>query len=472
MMNYTDCLKEHDRLKSQRSKAATQRIAALTDPGSFVEFNAFVGDRADGEGVCCGYARINQRPVFIYANNHDVMGGAMSDKQADKIISVLSKAASTGTPVIGLLHSDGAQLDQGLDVAASYGKLIKAAAKTSGMVLHLVAVEGPVLGAMAMYAECADILILDQQASLGMGVDQNSMISATQSAQCGAAAFLSSGQQETNAIIARVLNYLPDNSLSEAVYIDSQDDVNRRCHELSAYPGTNYDVLDVIRTVFDTESFCELYSLYAPDMVTGFATMGGVSVGVIANRCVDSECLISDAGSRKAARFVSLCNAYSIALVILADASGYRTCTKCEAEGALLFDTRYVYARANAAVPIITVILSSAVGSAFVAMGSKSLGADVVYAWMGAKIGVMPAASAVAMLAGEQLNAANDPVAEREKLIKQYEETEMNVFAAAQKGYIDQPILPEDTRAYIAVALDALYDKAENPSRKHVIMPL
>lgn len=450
-MDYPDMLQEFEKQKSEKSRSAESRLRSLCDPGSFVEFNRFVCSK-EGCAVCCGFARIDGRPVFVYSFNHDIDCGALSVRAADSLTELFDKAVSTGTPVVGIVASDGAKLSEGLDAAGSYGRVIRSAARMSGIVPHIVAVEGAALGATAMFVRCADLVIINDKARLGMGTTDECMLSAQEAFRCGYASVLANNDFTVDDAIRRLLAYLPENNLMQSERVEPTDDINRKCVGLDP---DNFDIDSVISQVFDSGSFTGLYSDFGTDTVCGLARMGGVAVGVIAN----AQPLITGSGSRKCAALLSLCNAYSMPVVVLCDAEGFMSDSSSEREGVLLPDTALAAAFADADCPIITVILSRALGSAFAVMGSKSIGADAVFAWVGAEIGLVKAETAVAMQGGSELDKYEDPISGRKELIEKYRQEKMSVFAAAEAGYIDQPILPEDTRAYICSAIDCMMDK-------------
>lgn len=472
-MSYNDRLEQFVKLRRDKAQNALKRIEQLVDAGSFVEFNAFQGVERTGSGVVTGYAVIAGRSVFVYAHETESLHGAFDEQQAEKICGLLNRALQTGTPVVGILSSDGAQLGDGLHAAAGYGRIITAAAKASGVIPHILVIDGPAVGAMALYAQCADIVVANDGSSYSVATASGAQLSAQEAAMAGVAAYAAANAQQADAFVRSALQYLPDNNLTASEYVDTADDINRLCPELNALADTAYDVKDVIKAVVDAGMFLELYSEYAPEMVTAFASIGGQSVGIAANQHKVNGGKITASAAKKAARFVNLCDSLGIPLILLCDSEGFASEKEAELGGMAGAAARLPFMLAQAKVPVITVVLSEAIGSAYIAMGSKSIGADVAYAWADAAIGLLKPAQAVALLKGEALKASADPIAQRAELAKSYAEESMNALEAAKLGYIDEPIEPAYTRMYLAAALEALYNKREQQSfKKNAVLPL
>lgn len=429
----------------EKSPSARNLTNKLCDAGSFVEFNKFAASDK-GSALCCGYGRINDRVVYVYAFNHDVDGGAFTDRDTRSMIDLINKAKSTGTPLIGMIHCDGLRLNLGLDAADGWGRIIKASAEISGKVPHIVYVAGAAVGLVGLFSETADVVLLDKNAYVSVGVAAKDVLTSSDCAKSGTVSALT---DESNVYddIKRVLSYFPDNSYTPHEGFITNDDINRKCAGLDS----NTSMKDVVMQVFDNGSFYELYSEYGKDIISGFASIGGVCVCVVAN----SEPVISAEACCKASKLVKIANAYTIPVVVL-----------CNAEGFDLSDPRILaYASdlskqfSTLSAAFITVITGSAIGSSYVLMGSKGVGADIVYAWPDAVIGLMDAKSAVAVSCDDELNNCEDPLKQRSEIEDGYKKEKMNPYVAAQLGLIDQPILPEDTRAYIAAAVDCMINK-------------
>ncbi len=445
-------LSEH---RIQQTEAARVRLQQLCDRNSFFEF-----DRYAGGTVCCGSARIDGRGVFVYAFDAGVRNGAMDARSAECLCSVLKKAQDTGTPVVGVVCSGGVLLSDGLDAANGFGKMIKSAAALYGRAPHIISVEGPALGLMGAYVQCADAVIINENGSIGAGITAECMLKAKAAVSAGDAAIkVCTGDEDE--MIKRVLSYLPDNGESYR-QVECTDDPGRVC---SGIEGMADDAGAVVNEVFDAGSFCALYDSFGKDILSGFAMLGGVSVGVIAN----NSPFIGGDGARKAARIISLCDAYSMPIIFICNAQGVVSDGKSEEGGTLCNLGRLAGAAAVASVPLITVITKEAVGSAYTIMGSKSIGADVVFAWNNARIGLVDAATAVAMQGAERLRASENPVSARKDMEKEYQQNEMDVYAAAAARCVDQPIEPENTRISLCAALDCLRNKRREAARRHVM---
>lgn len=449
-MNDAEVMQEYLDKKNVLSKTAVNFINQLCDNGSFVELNMFASGN-DGNAITCGYARISDRVVFVYAFNHDVNQGALSQRDICVVLDIFSKAKTTGTPIIGILHCDGLKLELNLQAADGWGRLIKAAADCSGIVPHIMYVEGAALGLVGMYSQCADILLLDKNATLGIGTSQRCMVTADECASCGTASILTD-KSKVAADIRRVLSYLPDNCNVPHEGLASVDDINRKCDDLSI----GCSAQQIINSVFDFGSYLPLYDNFATDVLAGFAFIGGISVAVLSS----NSNLISANGSRKIVRVLKIADAYGLPVITLCDTEGFKVCKECEAQGILAHDSSMAMAFSSLSTPLITVITGQAVGSAYVAMGSKSLGADIVYAWVGSEIGLISAEAAVVISQEDKLAGCQDPISYRKQLIQEYKDKHMNVYVAAQGGLVDQPILPRDTRAYIAAAVDCMINKS------------
>lgn len=430
-----------------KSQKARDCISKLCDAGSFVEFNKF--SAADkGSALCCGYGRINDRVVFVYAVNHDIDGGAFTERDTKCLLDLINKAKLTGTPLVGMIHCDGIRLNYGLDAADGWGRLIKASSQIKGVVPHIIYVAGSALGLIGIYCETAEILLLDKDAYVSSIVSAKDAISAEACLKQGAVSTLTDSQNVYRDI-NRVLSYLPDNNYTPHEGFVSNDDVNRKCIGL----GDGASMYEIISQVFDCGSFCELYSGYGSDMLCGLASIGGVSVGVLSN----ATSYISADACRKATRVLKLANAYSLPVVVLCDAEGF----DYDSDAHLSVDTAELMTEFSLrSAALITVITGSAIGSAYVAMASKSVGADIVYAWCNSTVGLMNAGSAVALSCRDELAKCEDPLTEREEIENRYKNEKMNPYIAAQLGLIDEPILPEDSRAYVAAAIDCMINKS------------
>lgn len=466
-MSLTDELGRLKELRSRSGVAAHGRINGLLEPNTFVETDAFLGTDTPGEGVITGFGVINGRSVFIYAHDFELQNGALGEKQAQKIAKTIDKAAASGTPVVGIINSNGARIAEGIQAVAGYGRMIKSAVAASGQVPHIVVIDGVAAGAMALFTQCADVVVMQQEATLSVGAPSvaGSLKNAAAAAACGSAALTATSAAEADAIVRALITYLPDNNLAPA-YVENTDDINRLCEGLRGLAETVFDVRSVLAEIADENKYIELYASYAPEMITALTSVGGVSVGIVANNYASGQGKITSAGAKKAAGFIRLCDSFALPVITLADTEGFVSDSKEEKAGLAKDAAKLAYAYAEASSPQITVILTHAIGSGLLAMGSGALGADTVYAWAGAQIGPMPAGAALSFMAPEMLQNAADPIAERAALEEQYAKEHMSALAAAQNGFIDEPIDPAYTRMYIVSALDALCGKRPNAPTK------
>jgi len=466
-MRFSDELAKIKDLHSHSAVNAHARIRDLLDPDSFVETDTFLGTDTPGEGVITGFGVIDGRAVFVYVHDFELLCGALGEKQAEKIAKTIEKAASTGTPILGIINSNGARIAEGIQAVAGYGRMIKAAVAASGQVPHILTIDGVAAGAMALFAECADVVIMQADATLSVAAPSvvRTMKNSTAAAKAGTAALTAGNAQEADALMKAVLSYLPDNNLSPAM-TENSDDLNRLCDSFTALAGTVFDVHAVLNELADDRKFTELYVDYAPEMVTALTSVGGTSVGIVGNNYIINNGKITAAAAKKAAGFMRLCDAFGLPIITLADTEGFISDGLAEEAGFAKDAAKLVFAYAEASVAKITVILTHAIGSGLLAMVSRALGADMIYAWAGAEIGPMTADTALSFMAPELLQKLDDPITQRPALAEKYAQEHMTALAAAQSGSIDEPIDPAYTRRYIASALQSLYDKRPATPKK------
>jgi acetyl-CoA carboxylase carboxyltransferase component len=474
---------------------ARERIEAFFDPGSFQELDALVEHRATGfgldrqeiaaDGVVTGYGRVDGRPVFAFFQDFTSRGGSLGEMHARKICKVLDLALKAGVPVVGFNDSGGARIQEGVDALAGYGEIFFRNARASGVIPQISAILGPcaggavyspamtdwvfmVGGASYMYITGPDVIrsVTGEQASheeLGGAVAHN--------AKSGNAHFACQSEEEALRKIRLLLGLLPPNNLEDPPAVESSDPADRLCPELdSIVPDQaqeGYDMKRLIESVVDRGSLLECQALYAGNIITAFARLGGRTVGLIANQPqVLAGCLDINA-SDKAARFVRFCDAFNVPLVTFADVPGYLPGTDQEWGGVIRHGAKLLWSYSEATVPKLTVIVRKAYGGAYIAMCSRHLGADQVFAWPTAEIAVMGAEGAVNIL------YRSETPEEREKKALEYREMLYNPYVAAKRGYVDEVILPRETRRRLIAALGALGGKSESlPHKKHGNIPL
>lgn len=460
------------------SGKAYEALDALFDAGTFVELGRLVkhvttaADEKDGsefEGVITGYGAVEGRLVFAYAQDEGRMKGAMSEAQAKKIVSLIEAAVKTGAPVVGILSSAGAKIEEGVAALGGYGSIMKAIAAASGIVPQITVIAGVCSGCMATAAAMTDLVIGVEDAGklyinppfvlASKGAKKAG--SMENAAENGSVNLLAKDCGEAVAKAKALLLLLPSNNAEGSAYTETADAPER---EVTA-EGT---LSEVAAEMADAGSFMLLSEKNAPDTLTGLGSIGGLTVGF-----VGAENTITPYGARKAAKFISFCDSFRIPLVTLVNCTG----TDCSEEAenvpfaSKLAQLASIYASSTTAK--VTVILGKACGSAFTLLGSKTLGADIVYALEDAEIGILQADAAVEFLYSEEIKAAADPASKRAELTEQWKAGEASALSAARNGDIDDLLERSELRAKVAAALEMLASKATaEPYKKHGNMPL
>jgi propionyl-CoA carboxylase beta chain len=493
-----------DRIAKQHKDGkltARERIDLLLDPGSFTELDKFVTHRATdfgmadkkipGDGVVTGYGTVDGRQVFVFAQDFTVFGGSLSGAYAQKICKVMDMATRMGSPVIGLNDSGGARIQEGVESLAGYAEIFLRNTLASGVVPQISLILGPCAGGAVYSPAITDFIVMAKNTSymfitgpeviktvtheevskeaLGGAVAHNQ--------QSGVAHFAAENEQAAILLTRELLSYLPLNNTDDPPVVPTRDEPNRAEAALATLVPTNpnkpYDIRDIIKLVVDEKHFFEVQPDYAKNIVIGFARMNGRSVGIVGNNpAILAGCLDIDA-SVKAARFVRFCDCFNIPLVTFVDVPGFLPGTKQEWGGIIKHGAKLLYAYAEATVPKITIITRKAYGGAYDVMASKHIRADINYAYPTAEIAVMGPEGAVNIIFRKELDGAKDPVAEKARLVAEYREKFANPFKAAELGYVDEVIRPEETREKVIRALEMLKDKRqENLPRKHGNIPL
>ena len=474
-------LKGDPELCAQQKKAgkllARERIAQLLDAASFVELDVLNADA----GVVTGYGLVNGSPVYVYAQDFTVKGGSVGVAHARKVLKVMDLAEKTGAPVIGILDTAGARLDEGVDAMNAYAQMAGRVSKLSGVVPQISLVLGQCGGIASAIAGMTDITIMSKNGALfvngpmvvsavaGKEVDMATLAGPQASMRSGMAQLTAETDEEAIAAARKLVSMLPVNNLDEAVEI-SADDVNRELAELNGVDKLE-DIRDLIRSVSDLGDFVELSADFAPSMVTALGKIGGATVGFIANQAAKDEGRLTVYGCKKAAAFASFCDCFSIPVVTVVDSMGMKISTAPQGElsrnGAQL-----MFALSQATNVRIALIVGNAVGMGYAALASRA-SADVVYAWPGAVISAVTPKIAVQLNSADELKGADDPYAKRAELEIRYMDDVADGVNAAKLGYVDDVIEPVQTRQMIAAALEMLSGKRENgPARKHGNMPL
>jgi propionyl-CoA carboxylase beta chain len=480
---------------------ARERINLLFDPGTFVELGVFVTHRcADfgmdkqkitGDGVVAGHGRINGRPAYAFAQDFTVFGGTMSEANAAKICKLMELAMENGAPIIGLNDSGGARIQEGVASLGGYADVFLRNTLASGVVPQISAIMGPCAGGAVYSPAITDFVIMVDHTS-HMFVTGPNVIKAvtneevtfedlggalTHSTKSGVAHFMAANDQDCIFQIRNLLRYLPQNNLADPPRFENGDDPNRTDEALNSIvpdnPKEPYDMLEVIKMVVDDGEFLEVQTLYAQNIVVGFARLAGRSVGVVGSQPKILAGVLDIKSSIKGARFVRFCDAFNIPLITFEDVPGFLPGTEQEFGGIIKHGAKLLYAYCEATVPKITVITRKAYGGAYDVMSSKHIRADYNIAWPTGELAVMGAEGAVNILNRRELGKAKDPEALRKKLIEDYNDKFANPYIAAELGYIDDIIEPRETRPRIIAALESLVNKRQSlPPKKHGNLPL
>ena len=490
-----------ERHRAEGRGTARDRLDLLLDPDSFVEMDAFVTHRNPdfnmhlhhhhGDGVVTGQGRINGRRVYCFSQDFTVYGGSIGEMHAAKLVKVVEMAERTRVPLVGIWDGGGLRAHDGVAALAGTGELLDRLVACSGRIPSIAVVLGPLVGVSAMGAALADVVIMGQQHGamfLTSPLETEEVTSGAHSftelggadmhaCRSGIAALIAADEEEAMELVGEVLSYLPDHALAEPPMIDSDDDGDRDCPQLADIvpdnPNKPYDMVRVIETIVDEDSFLELSAGYAENIVVGLARLGGGPVGVIGNQPkVLAGCLDIDA-SVKAARFIRMCDAYNLPLVTLVDVPGFLPGTVQEWGGIIRHGAKLLYAYAEATVPKLTVVPRKAYGGAYLAMACKHLQADLNIAWPTGELAVMGAEGAVNIIHRREIAAAEDAEAVRAELIDEYRRKFSDPYAAARHGWLDDVIEPATTRRRLVRALQPLRAKREfRPPHKHGNIPL
>jgi propionyl-CoA carboxylase beta chain len=493
-----------DRIKKQHAEGkltARERIEVLLDPGSFVETDRFkthrcgdfgMGDRRiPGDGVVTGYGTVDGRLVFVFSQDFTVFGGSLSGAFAEKVVKIMDLAMKAGAPVIGLNDSGGARIQEGVVSLAGYADIFLRNVLASGVIPQISVVMGPCAGGAVYSPAMTDFIFMVK----GIGymfitgpdvirtvtheeVTKEELGGAdTHNTKSGVAHFEGESEQETIQMVRELLSFIPSNNVDDPPVIATDDPPDRRDAELATLvpdnPNKPYDMHQVIRRVVDDGDFLEVQAGYARNIICGFARLGGRPVGIVANQpAVLAGCLDIDA-SVKAARFVRFCDCFNVPLVTFVDVPGFLPGTAQEFGGIIKHGAKLLYAYCEATVPKVTVITRKAYGGAYDVMSSKHIRGDINLAYPTAEIAVMGPDGAVNIIFRNEIEKAKDPARERERLVEDYRRTFANPFKAAELGYIDEVIAPEDTRPRLISALQMLQNKRDrNPPKKHGNIPL
>lgn len=492
------------RVKAQHEKGkltARERIDLLLDKDSFVELDLLVEHRcsnfgmdkveAPGEGVVTGYGTINERLIYVFAQDFTVIGGSLGEMHAKKICKVLDMAMKMGAPCIGVNDSGGARIQEGVDSLSGYGQLFYRNTIASGVIPQISIIVGPAAGGAVYSPAIMDFVFMVKNVGI-MHITGPDVIKAvtgevvtseklggamTHNRKSGVAHFAAENEEEVYQMVRELMGYLPSNNMENTPQVECKDDPNRMEEVLlnivPTDPNKPYEMRDVIKYIMDEGDFFESQAYYATNMITGFARLNGQSIGIIANQPkVLAGCLDIDA-SDKAARFIRFCDAFNIPILTLVDVPGFLPGSAQEYGGIIRHGAKLLYAYSEATVPKITLIVRKSYGGAYLAMCSRDLGADQVIAWPTAEIAVMGSQGAANIIFRKEIAKADNPEKVRQEKIDEFQLKFSNPYEAAKRGYVDMVIDPRETRPRLITTFEMLSTKRESrPAKKHGNFPV
>lgn len=492
------------RIEKQHAKGkltARERLNIFFDEGTFIETDAFIKKRCtrfgldkmdfEGESVVTGYGMVDGRLVYAYSQDFTIIGGTLGEMHAKKISKAMDAAAKVGAPIVGINDSGGARIQEAVDSLSGFGELFYRNSIYSGVVPQISAIMGPCAGG-AVYSPALTDFIFMVDSTSQMFITGPQVIKAvtgevvtaedlggamTHNSVSGNAHFMAESDEECLKAIRNLLSYLPSNNMEKAPVYSSVDEMNRIIPELDSLvpdnPNQAYNMFDAILPIVDNGEFLEYQPYFAKNIVTGFARINGRSVGIVANQPSEmAGCLDMNTGD-KAARFIRTCDAFNIPLLTFVDVPGFLPGTNQEYGGIIRHGAKMLYAYSEATVPLVTLITRKAYGGAYLAMCSKTLGADMVFAWPSAEVAVMGADGAVNIIFRKDIAEAEDKEATRKKIVEEYGAEFATPYKAAERGFVDDVIEPSTSRQRIISALDMLEGKREKrPAKKHGNIPL
>jgi propionyl-CoA carboxylase beta chain len=493
-------LKRIEKQHAKKKLTARERVDYLLDEGSFEEIGALVTHRTTdfdmqkqiyyGDGVVTGYGTVNDKLVYVYAQDFTVFGGALSETHAEKICKLMDHALKVGAPIIGLNDSGGARIQEGVRSLGGYADIFYRNVQASGVIPQISAIMGPCAGGAVYSPAMTDFTLMVENTSYMFVTGPNVVKTvtneevtseelggaSTHSTKSGVTHFTSINDVECLEHIKKLLSYIPQNNTetAEKVKVTLEDEIREELDSLIPdSPNKPYDMHDVIKGIIDTDSFFEVHKNYAENILVGFSRLGGRSVGIVANQPMSLAGVLDVDASKKAARFVRFCDAFNIPLLVLVDVPGFLPGTDQEWNGIILHGAKLLYALSEATVPRVTVITRKAYGGAYDVMNSKHIGADLNFAWPTAEIAVMGAKGASEIIFRKEIQDAEDSELKLSEKEAEYAETFANPFKAAQRGFIDEVIMPRDTRRKLLKAFAMLEHKdVPRPKRKHGNIPL
>ncbi len=493
-----------NKIKSQHAKGkltARERIELLVDEGSLDEVDMFVQHRSSdfgldkqlfpGDGVVTGFAKINGRPVALFSQDFTVFGGSLSETHAEKIIKIMNMAMKAGIPVIGLNDSGGARIQEGVNSLGGYADIFLLNTLASGVVPQISVILGPCAGGAVYSPAITDFIFMVKNTSYMFVTGPNVVKTVTHedvsfeelggaethATKSGVAHFICENEIETLLSVRKLFGFLPLNFMDKSVEkeFDFSKLVNEHKleHIIPDSPNKPYDMKEIINLLVDENDFMEVHTDYAENIIVGFGRLGGMSVGIVANQPNVLAGVLDINASVKGARFVRFCDAFNIPLLVLVDVPGFLPGTEQEWNGIIRHGAKLLYAFAEATVPKVTVITRKAYGGAYDVMNSKHIRGDFNFAWPSAEIAVMGPKGAVEIIFKKEISTSTNPETELEKKLSEYIEKFANPYIASERGFLDDVILPSETKRRIIQAFDLLKNKVDkNPRKKHGNIPL
>ena len=492
--------KARSRQHPKSKQTARERIGMLVD--NFTELGQFVGGNMAqgflGAAVVTGIGEVDGHPVAVYAQDFSIAGGTLGRTEGDKIIALMDKALELRIPVVAMLDSGGARIQEGVLALSQYGRIFRKTVEASGVIPQISVILGPCAGGAVYCPALTDFIIMTKdhahmfvtgpdvvKATTGEDVSFEDLGGAAlHNFQSGVAHYQAEDEGDALDYTRALLTYLPSNCDGPARrwdYEEGPEDAANAASIASLVPESSkqpYDMVEVIRHLVDYGEFVQVQELFAPSIVVGFACLNGESVGIVANQPLNEAGTLDVDASEKSGRFVQFCDAFNLPVITLVDVPGYRPGTEQEQAGIIRRGAKLIWSYANATVPLVTVVLRKAYGGAYIVMGSKSLGGDMNFAWPGAEIAVLGADGAVAITGRRELKAAKedgrDVAALKQELIDDYTRENVNPYLAVASGELDAIITPESTRSHIVSALRILRtkDRSHTGTRRHGNMPM
>ncbi|MEM8893786.1 MAG: acyl-CoA carboxylase subunit beta [Bacteroidota bacterium] len=493
--------KRIDKHHSQGKLTARERIELLLDKGSFQEVGKFVVHRAKnfgldkqkflGDGVVTGYGTVEGRLVYVFSQDFTVFGGSLSETHAEKIVKIMDLAMKNGAPVIGLNDSGGARIQEGVVSLGGYADIFYRNTRASGVIPQLSAIMGPCAGGAVYSPAITDFIFMVEDTSYMFVTGPNVVKTVTQesvtseelggasahSTKSGVTHFSCANEVDCINRLRQLLSYIPQNCEEDAPVYDYEVQADETRPDLDKIlpdnPNQPYDMREVVEGIVDQDSFLEVHKNYAENIIVGFARLGGRSIGIVGNNPASLAGVLDIDSSVKAARFVRFCDSFNVPLLVLVDVPGFLPGTDQEWNGIITNGAKLLYAFSEAIVPRVTVITRKAYGGAYDVMNSKHIGADINYSWPTGEIAVMGAKGASEIIFKKEIAAADDPAKKLDEKVDEYTEKFANPFIAAGRGFIDEVILPHNTRIKLMASFKMLENKVDNlPKKKHGNIPL